>query len=166
MDGSLQNLVTYSRYSDLDLLIEAWQESPLGGEKVKCKDLLALARRRELLTELHENKSDAAAAAELGKYLKPFVNDIFREHYLRREFDSDAQTWRYFLETIPQNPLLLSDVFNFPPWETTSEHPRSTPVTTPADGFTGVLRGSAGPVFQGGEAPKENSEPLLAWEDV
>lgn len=153
--------------SDLDLLMDAWRGSIwYRGKKLKGKDLLTLAKNHELLTHLYENKSEAAGAAELGKYLKPFINDIFGEHYLRREFDSDAKTWRYFLEAIPEAPLLLLDVFNFPPCETTPEHPRSTPVTTPTDGFTGVLRGSIGSVSIGDEVSKENSEPLLAWDDL
>jgi hypothetical protein len=130
--------------TDLDLLIDAWQGSTLGHNKLKGKDLLNLARDRELLTELHDGRSDAAGASELGKYLKPYINDVFGEHYLRREFDSDSKTWRYFLEPIPESPKLLSEVFDFSALKTTSLHPRSTPVDPPPEPVTGVVRGCSG----------------------
>ncbi len=123
--------------SDLDLLIDAWQGCSLAD--------LNLARDQELLTELHDGRSDAAGAGELGKYLKPFVNDVFNGHYLRREFDSDSKTWRYFLDPVPDAPKLLSEGFNFSSLETLPKYSRSTPVTGLGTKGTG---GSSGQVLR------------------
>ena len=130
--------------SDLDLLIAAWQDGSRKDDKLKCKDLVRVAEQRDLLTELHENRSESAAAGELGKFLKPYINDVFGEVYLRREFDSDAKTWRYFLEPVPEAPRVLSEVFTFKPIKTPVSHPRSTPVNPTEGTTTGVVRGSTG----------------------
>lgn len=152
--------------SDLDLLIDAWHGCSLADKKLKCKDLLNLARDRELLTELHDGRSEAAGAGELGKYLKPFINDVFGEHYLRREFDTDTKTWRYFLQQVPDAPKLLSDVFNFSAFETEPRHPRSTPVNTPDEQVTGVVRGYAAPVSKAVEKDDPPNFEAVPWEMV
>ena len=113
--------------SDLDLLIDAWRDGSLIDKPLRGRDILNLARDRELFTELHEGRSDAAGAGELGKYLKPYVNDVFGGHYLRRAFDSHAKTWTYYLEPVPDAPKLLSEVFNFSALKTSAKHPRNTP---------------------------------------
>ena len=128
--------------SDLDLLIDAWQNSSFSDVRVKCKTLVQLAKERDLFTEMCEARSESAAAGELGKYLKPFINDVFGQHYLRREFDTDSKTWRYFLDPVPEQPQVLTDVFNFQSFETAPKDPRSTPVSTTQSVSTGVSRGS------------------------
>ena len=138
--------------SDLDLLVSAWQGCNLADKKLKGKDLLHLAQMHELFSELYEGRTEAAGASELGKFLKPFTNDVFGEHYLRREFDSDSKTWRYFLESVPDAPKLLSEVFDFSTLKTSTPHPRSTPVNPALELVTGVLRGSTGNVFRDGES--------------
>ena len=148
--------------SDLDLLIDAWQGCSLADKKLKGKDLLNLAAGHELFTELYEGRTEAAGAGELGKFLKPYANDVFKGHYLRREFDSDSKTWRYFLEPVPDAPKLLSEVFNFSALETSAEHPRETPVNLEGGEVTGVLRGSSGEVSRAKETPPETNE-LGKW---
>ena len=138
--------------SDLDLLITAWRECGLVDKPLRGRDILSLARDRELFTELHDGRSDAAGAGELGKYLKPFVNDVFGAHYLRRAFDSHAKTWSYYLEPVPETPKALSEVFDFSPEKITPLHPRNTPAKQPdpADStVAGVMRGSTGKVSTG-----------------
>ena len=145
--------------SDLDLLIDAWQACSLADKKLKGKDILNLARDRELFTELHEGRTDAAGAGELGKYLKPFVNDVFKGHYLRRKFDSDAKTWSYYLEPVPDEPKQLLEAFDFSPEKIMLLHPRSTPVKQPEttkDTAAGVIRGSTDEVLRD---DKENETP-------
>ena len=135
--------------SDLDLLIDAWQESRIADKPLRGRDILNLARDRELFTELHEGRTDAAGAGELGKYLKPYVNDVFGGHYLRRAFDSHAKTWTYYLEPVPDTPKRLLEAFDFSPEKITPLHPRTTPANSDetADGtLAGALRGSNGKV--------------------
>lgn len=147
--------------SDLDLLIDAWQGCSLADKKLKGKDLLNLAQSHELFTELYEGRTEAAGASELGKFLKPYTNDVFKGHYLRREFDSDSKTWRYFLEPVPDAPKLLSEVFDFSALKTLTLHPRSTPVNAPDGTVTGVLRGSTGNVSS---ADETDAPDATGWE--
>ena len=154
--------------SDLDLLIDAWQESRIADKPLRGRDILNLARDRELLTELHEGRTDAAGAGELGKYLKPYVNDVFGGHYLRRAFDSHAKTWTYYLEAVPDTPKRLSEAFDFSPEKITSLHPRTTPANsdeTTVGTVAGVLRGSNGKVLRDkkAEAPLEIQELHRCW---
>ena len=146
--------------SDLDLLIDAWQDSVyFNGKKLKAKDLLSLAKERELFSAFWENKTEAAGAAELGKYLKPFENDVFGKFYLRRKFDSDSKTYRYLLEPVPEKPTIpLSEAFSF---ETVPLHPRTTPVNVTQSTLTGVVRGSTEVVSQ-----EINDEDAITFDDL
>jgi hypothetical protein len=140
--------------SDLDLLIDFWAKSDLVGEAVRAKSLLSLARRANVFTELWDNKSEEAGAAAIAKYIKPFTNDVFGNHYLRRKFDSDAKTYKYHLEAVRERTQTLDAVFADAITRAT-ENPRSTPVIHSPDDVTGVLRGSSPAVL----IPNEFSDP-------
>lgn len=147
--------------SDLDLLIDVWAKSELAKEPIKAKNLLSIAKRINVFTELWDNKSDEAGAAAIAKYIKPFTNDVFGKYYLRREYDTDAKTYRYRLEAVQEKPENLSAVFADKITRAT-ENPRSTPVTHPPDEFTGVLRGSetADLIFNEYIDPNEDGDAL------
>lgn len=134
--------------TDIDLLLSAWADGAecdtLGkrsgpGTKLKGREVLYIAQRKELFAEMLSEKPEAEAAAALTRFLKPYVNDIFGGHYFRREYDSHSKTWTYFLEPEADNHVALVDVFQFNQSQTGEEVPRSTPANDAAGDARGTI---------------------------
>jgi hypothetical protein len=124
--------------SDLDILTAFWAKSELATERIKAKALLSLAHRANVFNELWESRTDEAGAAALAKHIKPYINDVFGKHYLRRKVDDHAKTFTYFLEAVSESTSKLADILK-PEVKTTLKDPR----TTPADDTTNELAGDA-----------------------
>jgi hypothetical protein len=132
--------------SDLDLLIDAWAKSEVVSELIRAKHLLSMAKHINVFTELWDNKSEEAGAAALAKTIKPFTNDVFGSHYLRREYDTHGKTYLYRLEPVPNEPQTLSDIFSTQT-KTAATDPRTSPALSRLGSSAGDVRGFPGVVL-------------------
>ena len=149
--------------TDIDLLMSLWASGELfpPDTKLKGRELLHIARRKELFAEMLGEKLEAEAAAALTRFLKPYVNDIFGGHYFRREYDSHAKTWTYYLEPEADTQTVLSDVFNFKRTQTGAEHPRKTPANTDHADPAGDVRGTSTSVQADGQTDTSDSAGVM-----